>query len=113
MADLLATDCILLVIERKRSFRHGVDVQVIQRGVRGGIQAASNGERNVTEAEGLRAAFATGVEVFGGSEEPEEANDAEINGMLVGLTSGWVVGVKDVVEVFNDGDVGGVGASAG
>ena len=31
VADLLATDCILLVIERKRCFRHGVDVQVIQR----------------------------------------------------------------------------------
>ena len=44
VADLLATDCILLVIERKRSFRHGVDVQVIQRGVRGDKQVASNGE---------------------------------------------------------------------
>ena len=61
----------------------------------------------------MRAAFATGVEVFGGSEEPEESNDAEIDGVLVGLTRGWVSGVKDVVEVFNDGDVGGVGASAG
>lgn len=61
----------------------------------------------------MRAAFATGVEVFGRSEEPEESNDAEIDGVLVGLTRGWVSGVKGVVEVFNDGDVGGVGACAG
>ena len=53
------------------------------------------------------------MEVFGGSEEPEETNDAEIDGVLVGLTRGGVSGVKDVVEVFNDGDVGGVSAGAG
>ena len=53
------------------------------------------------------------MEVFGRSEEPEESNDAEIDGVLVGLTRGWVSGVKDVVEVFDDGDVGGVRASAG
>jgi hypothetical protein len=62
------------------------------------------------EAEGLGATFARAGEVFGGAEEPVEADDAEVNGVLVGAAVQGVCEVEHVVEVLDDSDVGWVGA---
>ena len=48
--------------------------------------------------------------VFGWSEQPEEADDAEVAYDLVVDSPDGVIEVEGVVEGAEDGDVGGVGA---
>ena len=80
VCDALAFHRILLVSERERDLRHTIDVRVIQRCDDGSADAAAHGDGDVADAEGLGASLGVvaGMEVFGGAEHPEEADDAEI-----------------------------------
>jgi hypothetical protein len=113
MQDLFAADGVLLVGECERGLSDKASRGlVIQRSVRGGNQAGAEGESDVLEAEGLRAAFAVAVEVFGGAEEPEETEDAEVKGVPVGPAMDFMGEVQAVLEVADDGDVCRIRASA-
>jgi hypothetical protein len=108
---LLTANGILLVRERERGRSDaGKRGLVIQRSVRGGNHAGAKAEGDVLEAEGLRAAFAVAVEVFGGAKEPEETHDAEKVGVAVGAAVLGVGEVEDSRDVADDGDVGRVGS---
>ena len=65
MADLFATDRVLLVIERQGGPRDVADVQVITGWVGGKRDGETNDECHVGQAESLRPAVAGGCEVFG------------------------------------------------
>ena len=54
-----------------------------------------------------------GVEVFGGSQEPPEGHDDEVNDMGVEDPVFGVGSVESFRERSEDGDVGGVGSGAG
>jgi len=112
VTDLLASDGVLLVMEGEVSPGDWVHVPVIQSVVRGEARASAHHECDVLQAEGLRTAGVVGVQILGGAEEPEEANDDEVDGMLVGSTFRGVVGVEDVREVCDDGHIDGVSAGA-
>ena len=114
MADLFTAHGVLLVRESERGSSDRMDrCLVIQRSVRGGDLSAGDDEGDVLEAEGFRSAFPGGFQVLGGSEGPEEANDRQEDGLLVGTSMGGVVGVQDGGKVADDGQVGWVGASCG
>lgn len=130
MADLLAPDRILLVVEHECCPQDAAQVQVIQRRVNGSNFAGCCVEGDVAESEGLGAALAgftevvsqvglaalalaRALEVFGGPEEPEEADDGEVNGVLAAAAGDRVVGVQGDMEVVDDGDVRRMGSFGG
>ena len=61
----------------------------------------------------MRPAGIPGVGILGWSQEPVVGSNGEVDDMLVGLSVNRVVGVQDLVEVLNDGDVGRVGSLGG
>lgn len=67
---------------------------------------------DVVETEGLRATFLRGraVEIFGGAEEPVEADDAEVDDVGVEAPKGVMVDIKGLVEASEDGEVDRVGS---
>ena len=71
--------------------------------------AAVDGKGDVLEAEGFGDGFVGPVEVFGGPEEPEEPQDGVSDGSSVAS----VIEVKDVGQMFEKCDVGGVGPRGG
>lgn len=77
------------------------------------MDGVSNGKDDVTETEGLRAAFAGTGGVFGGSQEPVEGDDSEIADVPVGDAIGGMLEVEDFPHVAKDGDIGRVGALGG
>ncbi len=111
MTDLFTADSILLVLELQCSRSDTVHVvRVIQRCVRGAVNAAVDGEVDVSELERLGARlFGGGVSVFGWSEQPEEADDDEVSDDLVVGPPLGVVEAEGVVELAEDRGVGGVG----
>lgn len=130
VADLLAPDRILLVVERESCPQDAAQVQVIQRRVNGSNFGGCCVEGDVAKSEGLRAALtgfaevvfqvgwaalalASASEVFGGPEEPEEADDGEVDSVLAAAACGGVAGVQGDMEVFNDGDVCRMGSFGG
>ena len=115
VTDLFTTDCILLVIELQSRTGDAIDiVQFIQRCIGGAVDAAVDGEVDVSELErlGVRL-FGGGVGVFGWSEQPEEADNAEVPDDLVVDAPMGVLEVKDIVKLAEDGDVGRVGTVGG
>ena len=107
--DLFAADCILLVSEGQRRCRDRIFIHVIQRGVRGVVGFTVDSEGDVAEAKRRGPRFTGGEEVFRGAKEPVEGRHDEVDGSTVGLSVDGVLGVQDVVEVLDDGDIGGVG----
>ena len=99
-----------MVGERERGGGHMFYVHVIQRGVRGGVDALTHIEVSVAEAKGLGAFVILGRSVFGRSKEPEEGGDGEVNDSSVGPTMGGMLCVEDAKHVLDDGDVGWIGA---
>ena len=75
LRDLLTTDAILLVSERKSSGRDGGFVHVIQRRVGGIADDVSHGEDDILESEGLGTASTGTRGVLGGPQEPVEGNN--------------------------------------
>ena len=65
VADLLATDRVLLVIERQGGPRDAADVQVITGRVGGKRDGGTDNECHIGQAESLRPAVSGGCEVFG------------------------------------------------
>ena len=106
VADLLAPDSILLVSEHERSVSERCVRHVIQRRVRSLVDLAVSCEGDVAETEGLGAAFASALEVLRRSEEPEEGNNGEVDGVFVGLAMDGVFSVEGSVEPSEDGDIG-------
>ena len=82
VADLLASDSVLLVGERKGSPQDAAYVHVIQRRVKGREQVLGSVEVDVAKLEGLGPTSARAGEVFSGPEEPEESNDGEVKCLL-------------------------------
>ena len=112
MANLLATDSVLLVVERECRSREGVDIaQVIQR-TGGGVDYATIGvEGDVAEAEGLRACLGSvGLQVFGRAEQPEEGGDDEVDGMGVEGAVDAMGSVEGCGEASQDDSVDRVGS---
>ena len=69
-------------------------------------------EHSVHEPEGLGSgSFLFRLEVLTGPEEPEEGDDDEVDGSPIGLAVDLVLGVEDIVEGLDDGDVHRVGPS--
>ncbi len=116
VADRLAANSILLVIEREGCVDVRIRVQVIQRRVvRGEVSrplvVPADTEHDVHESEGLGAAVVRlGFEVLGGSQEPVETDNDEVNGGSVGLAFQRMVGIQGFVECPDDGDVDRVGS---
>ena len=81
-------------------------MHVIQRRVRSLVDLAVSCEGDVAETEGLGAAFASALEVLRRSEEPEEGNNGEVDGVFVGLAMDGVFSVEGSVEPSEDGDIG-------
>ena len=106
MADLFTTHGILLVEELQgREGDSREDVLVIQRRGGGVMDGAINGEVDVFEEEGLRPCFLGGGEqAFGGSEQPEEGDNDEVNDVTVEGSQFSIVEVKGGVETADDGD---------
>ena len=109
MADLLTSDCILLVGEHKGGPHKAVYVHVIQRVVSGGEEAIRSVESDIAEPEGLGPAVGLAGEVFGRAEHPKEPNDGEVDGVLQGAKLGGGHGAGKGVHVVDDGDGGRVG----
>ena len=112
VANLFATDSVLLVVERERRSRDGVDIaQVIQRTVRGGHYAVVKVEGDVAVAKGLGASFrCVGVDILSGAEEPEEGGDDEVDNVGVEDSKDFMIPVKDGSETPEDGGVDRVGS---
>ena len=108
MAELLASYAVLLVGKRKGGPQDAAYVHVIQRRVEGKESALGSLEGNVAKLEGLGAASAGAGEILGGTEQPEESNDTEVDGVLQAPTVRWVRVVEEGVHVVNDGGVDGV-----
>ena len=91
-----------MVGEHEGGMRDALEVHVIDRSGGRGDPAPSYAERDVAEAERGRACSAqvAGAGVFGGPEEPEEADDTEVCHMSVELA------VFGVMEVENTGAFG-------
>ena len=115
MADLLATNGILLVGESETSMGDSHDViHVIQRCRNGVVDFVINGEVDVLETKRLSAAsLFLSLGVFTGAEEPEEGDNGEVDGDLVDESPLGVVSVEVVEEGPDDGEVGWVGPFAG
>jgi hypothetical protein len=117
---LLAFDSILLVREREAGTVEARDklvlgeclsVLVMQRSVEGGIDSSTDREGDITEMKGLAAGVSGGgVEVFGRTEQPEEGEDDELDGMLLEVPKDWVIDVENREEFTDDGDVDRVGS---
>ena len=107
MANGFPTDHVLLVTEAESGLGQALQAgRVIQRRVGGTVGRAVDGEVDVTETEGLGASSRRGgVKVFSRSEEPEEGDDDEVDGMRVELAIHVVGGVEDLLELLDDGDV--------
>ena len=75
------------------------------------VDVAINFEADVMEEKSLqlRGRFIGDEEAFGGTKEPEEGGNDEIDGGPVDLTFIGMVGVKGGVETTDDGHIGGVG----
>ena len=69
-------------------------------------------EVDVTEAEGFRAVLRCRIKVFDRPEHPIEANNGEVDDVLVSLSFSGVRGVQDLREVAQDGEVCRVGSCA-
>ena len=89
-------------------------VRFVQRSVWGAVNAAANGEVDVSELEhlGLRLG-GVGEGVFGWAEQPGEVDDAEVPHNLVVDPPLQVSDIEDEIELAEDGDVGRVGAILG
>ena len=111
MTDFLAPHAVLLVGELQSRVRDLEDVLVIQRRGRSRVDLAVDVEMEVHEAEGLRATVFEGVCVLGGSEQPEEGHDTEVDDMAVGLAPLGVFSVEGIKEGEDDGGVDRVGAA--
>jgi hypothetical protein len=108
VADLFAADGILLVVECQSSSSDTMG-QVIQRVVGGKVAVGSYEEGDVLEAEGFGTGLACSGQVFSGVEEPEEADDAEVD--KVGGDGGvWVGDGEGNREVLDDGEICRVGS---
>ena len=83
----------------------------MQRCCRCGVDLSVDGKGDVAEVEGLGASFGRGrVEVLSGSQEPEEGDNDEVDGVGIEHAIDWVVEVQGIHEGLQDGDVGWVGA---
>ena len=107
VAHRFPTDRVLLVTEAQSGLGQPLQAgRVIQRRVGGTVDLAVNGKVDVTEAEGLGASSRSGgVEVLGGTQEPEEGDDDEVNGVCVEPPIHAMGGVEDRLELLDDGDV--------
>ena len=107
MANLFASDGILLVEELQgREGDSREDILVMQRCRGGVVDGAIDGEVDVLEEEGLGASLGRGrVEVFGGTEEPEEGDNDEVADVAVEGPEFGVTQVEGGVEIADDRDV--------
>ena len=113
VTDLFALNGILLVIELQGGELYGGDIRVIQRCVEGIVDGPVEGEMDVLELEGLGASFRRGrVQVLGGSEEPPDSDEDEIDEVGVEDAILFVLGVEGFGQSSQDGDVGRVGPAA-
>ena len=112
MPHLFAFNCILLVREGKRRAFDSEDRSlVIQRCVVGVVEVTADGQGDVAEEEGRGSGGAVcRLEVFGGSEEPEEGHDHEVEDVCVEGAVAAVAELHGFTAAFEDGEVGGVGA---
>ena len=74
------------------------------------VDRAVDGEMDVLEAEGLRAAFSSGIQVFRWPKEPVEGDDDEVDDVGVGNAEFGMFSLEDVNDGADNGDVGRVGA---
>ena len=103
VANSLAANAILLVVEFQDAARDGVDVRVIQRSARAVVRAAIEFQGDMLEAEGLRVGLlASGVEIFARAEEPEEADDEEVDEVALSGSEDAVGSVEDPGELAKD-----------
>ena len=101
---MLAFDSILLVREREAGaieasdecgFGESDSVLVMQRSVEGGIDSSMDREGDIAETKGLAAGFSGGgVEVLGGTKQPEEGEDDKLDGVLLEVPEHWVIDVE-------------------
>jgi hypothetical protein len=106
VADLLASDSVLLVSEGKCGPHEAAYIHVIQRWVSGADMAVGGVKVDVAEPEGLGPAVGRAEEVLGRAKHPEETNDGEVDGLLEGpdVREGYAEGQG--VHVVEDGGVG-------
>ena len=79
MANLFTSDGVLLLGEGERCILDARHLVVIQRG-RGSVEnLVVDGEVDVLVAEGLASGFRVAVDILGGSEQPVEADNSEVN----------------------------------
>ena len=114
VADLLASNAVLLVKEAQSSMVNALHYLVIQR-CRGAIgDIAGDGEGDVLEGEGMGSTVFVGCcvfELFGRAQEPLEGNDDEVDDVGVECPMFSVLEVEGVEEASEDGEVGWVGSS--
>jgi hypothetical protein len=111
VADLFAPDTILLVSERQNSAFDEFVRHFIQRRVRGAELFSVGSEADIAQAEGLGArGRGAAVGAFGGTWEPEEGDDDEVDGDAVDRAFGGVSGVEGIVEGADDDGVDRVAA---
>ena len=98
VACLFAPCGILLVVEYEGGAADSLQgVRVIQRCLRCAAVRVVNGEVDVSEQEGLGPCFrCLRPSIFGGPQEPEEGDDAEVHDVLVEHSVPRVLEVEDV-----------------